>query len=738
MSNPPEWKLLLEQCRQLGDGMPRLRSVAWRTLVDNGLLLRGCRQALQDADGGALEDCYNEVDDPDVDPLPLQALKEGYADLSRDPASYVQVVRKLCNTSDDEAERLVATVRRLPAAAVVAWLLEHGKTVSDLNLGQDVHRWAYRAATLATDDPVPLEHWEGRHFDLPRARVGACFARLGGPEDAGAAAAQAAVAGFLKCLEPVRLFDRVPVLFMAGDRTGHVAHLAFRLLPGGRGAFFRAPTMFHPFEESWLESCDLAWREVSAGGGFERYDVEWELLAPSTEVATVAGGSAAAAFAVALTALRDRRAYDSACAISAALGPGGRLEHVEGIVDGVMPGAKLRVQSHHKIRRIVVPRTDFYSLSLPRLDSTGAKLYDGKDDDGLSVFQEVEVWPAETLVDAAQIVSSEASELLAYFGVLDQAPDAAAARPIYLDDHVPTKLYVEPNVLKRERKPDQLAGPGTLDARRGAAVEGEEPSGRIGPPAASEAEDLGEDLYRERRDETEQLVPWASERDDLRRRPERCAVLLGPPGGGKSLLMRMTAREIARLSSKGLQDQATSVAEVELPIVVPLDVLAGRAPTSGETVTEALRASLRDALVRQGCPQLGANYLAEHAHEQRTWLFLDALDEVGEGHRETLALYLDELLKNPEWRCRIVLTTRPYGYGLVTWPLPVIQYRLAPFSLDQAREFVSHWFEGTPKEAAMRRLLASSQAVQLLSQNPFLLTLLCWTAEREEQPQRLA
>lgn len=180
--------------------------------------------------------------------------------------------------------------------------------------------------------------------------------------------------------------------------------------------------------------------------------------------------------------------------------------------------------------------------------------------------------------------------------------------------------------------------------------------------------------------------------------------------------------------------------DVPLPLVVPLNALTEGGVRTGETPDATLRRCLHTALRQRGCEGIVADYFVKRAHEDRVWLFLDALDEAGD---EVMLTKFWEALK--EWQCHVIILSRPYGYEGRRLPFDVVEYRLAPFSPEQARTFVGKWEGEAPAEpiemapqahrpSRMNHLLAHNPSVQQISQSPFLLTLLCWVVERHEVP----
>jgi antitoxin component of RelBE/YafQ-DinJ toxin-antitoxin module len=343
-----------------------------------------------------------------------------------------------------------------------------------------------------------------------------------------------------------------------------------------------------------------------------------------------------------------------------------------------------------------------------------------------------------TLQQLVQVRSQLAESLMEYFRQVMEAPDLPETIPPYLGERTPTALYIAPDVLKWERKPEPTTTRPDADGRgRGAKDRDEQPKTQF----AAEARDIGEEtIYGEHERETERRVAWANERRQMGLKQNRCAVVLAPPGQGKSLLTQMTASELAKESYIVLDEQREDVQSVSLPVVVTLQSLiitqqklAAKGKIMGKTPDEAWRLTLTTVLIEMGYPKLAVEYLVSHVHQQRCWLFLDALDEAGD----------DEVLGNlfkalKDWQCCVLITSRPYGYRM---KLPfdlVTEYRLAPLTTAQARQFIDKWFAGNDRQAMMNHLLSRSPSVQQVSQNPFLLTLLCWVAERHELSEDIA
>jgi len=345
--------------------------------------------------------------------------------------------------------------------------------------------------------------------------------------------------------------------------------------------------------------------------------------------------------------------------------------------------------------------------------------------------------PAE-LDQLIAVRSQLALELLEYFRLVIAAPDSRDNIPAYLGDRTPTALYIEPDVLKRKRKEEkewergraEEQGRGSEKERRDGRTEDREARREIISP---EAQDVGERaLYGERGHEIDRRVAWTQELKEIERVPSRRAVILAPPGQGKSLLTQMTARSLAEQASKDLYDRRAEINAIPLPVVASLNTLTDKVIIPGTRPDEALRRAITAALRENlACyPEIAVNYLVDHFHESRCWLFLDALDEASD--ENALALIFNVL---KQWQCRVVITSRPYGYERRRLPFDVTEYRLAPLTDAQARSFVEKWYSGGGRQTRMIELLTRSHSIRRMSQSPFLLMLLCWVAERYDQAE---
>jgi formylglycine-generating enzyme required for sulfatase activity len=326
---------------------------------------------------------------------------------------------------------------------------------------------------------------------------------------------------------------------------------------------------------------------------------------------------------------------------------------------------------------------------------------------------------AATLANLVLIRSQKAEALGDYYDRLIAYPDRAEGRPPWMGSRTRTGVYVQPEVRVAERSPVR-----------------EEPAALRPEP---------DDLYGEHLRKGDP-VPWRGElRRTLRHTTNPApntsspvfpwrAVLLGPPGQGKSLTSEMSVRLLARLARRQLTTARVPLDQLPLPIVVSLAKLSDPKRERGpdQTPEAGLRQALHGLLLHEGrLTRAAADYLAAHAHESRAWIFLDGLDEATP-NQATLLDYFEVLQR---WSCQVVLSSRPYGYDAWRLPFTVREYRLNPFTREQASTFIRRWFSEEAGAGRLENLRQRNEAVRRLSEVPYLLTLLCGVAVSQDIPE---
>jgi HEAT repeat protein len=690
---------------------------AWRQLTPTSKLFSACKAAVIAPEADFLENAWEALQEPAIHRF-LEA------NLYRNPGDArhsVDVARLLRNLRGFVAAVRAARAvlwpdpdRRRRDSALLYWSHETaqlwGGTSSTEGLLEPLSEFVrlvadrFDTGKRSWPDRILPAHLLDDHLkELARRR----------PDQWRVGAARDCVRALLDDPRPVERQGSMSVLTCAD--TGRVLRLVVELLPDGTGDCYPDPRLFglHPITPSFLEAAHTAWAEAQREAGPEHarsYDVRWRVTA-NAPLHTLDGASMGAALAVALTQLLRNQPIGRDCAITAEICSGGRLSPVEHV------HAKAReALSKGQLRYLVVHRDNADAVRRAASDLGHA-------------HSDEAVREVADLKEAIRATSGLVTDLATYYEGLIRVPekDKEEPAPLYGGRSL-AHLYVRPDFVRLERRAEREQRPEGLPA------DDEEDRPPVNLALAREILDLGEDALFAG-NERGRLVTWDQAWSEWSQERARI-VIKGAPGQGKSVLTQMLARTVAQKGKEQLsrREDPPRLEELPRPIVVRLSLLLSQGLpdgiAAGTTLRARLEACLRD---QQGCTAEASRFLAAHAHEPQTWLILDALDEVG-ADRATLDTF-SRLLNQPDWRCRVLITTRPYGYDERSVRLDrVVLFRLGALSSSQQKELIGKWFNGGQREGGtgsvgVERLRERSAAVRLMSQNALLLSLLCGIAE---------
>jgi hypothetical protein len=424
---------------------------------------------------------------------------------------------------------------------------------------------------------------------------------------------------------------------------------------------------------------------------------------------TVSGQSHTAAVCVGFRALAEGRDVDPGCVISAWFGESEAAWVVEN------PNLKRVDGLDSKCKAVCgLVRFDRLLFNDPAFCPGRTEFTHGR---AISLVR-----PA-TLEDAYQ----DATGLLADLREFYRRATAFIDRdlPVYLGRRLLSELYIEPDVLrdvihtvrepaKREAGNAEPGGPENDPAN-------DEDDGRVKLEAATEAEEKYRDKEVTQRERAARRALWPN---------TRRAVIIGDPGEGETVLAKHLLRELATRSLRELDAGETPIAQVTAPVFLRLADLA-----ESDTLDEAIRAGItRMTGAGRAFSEALVRHLVTAIRGGNGTIILDGLDEVATARLPVIRRHLETLDPLP---CRVVLTSRPYGYQRGGVPFAQLdQFELAPLDANQRRAFVEEWFceSQRPDWQARVQELVAGPAMGTMSQNAFLLTLICAEAEIRELP----
>jgi hypothetical protein len=622
-----------------------------------------------------------------------------------------------------DAARLWCRVKGHVASGLAAvWA---GRVGADVDAPRELGRWlaltAGGPAVAAKDGAWPRE---------PEAALRQAAQSLTGCE---VADARERALAWLGCPSaPVRPALRFRLVAASRDQQSGTAYsVCLEQLDAGPGELLEHGDLWNRLLGGDFLTAIRAAREAAWPEG-QRPAVRWSIAAPANRAwQPLTGRSAGLAFQVGFRLLAEGVPHDADVVFSAAV----TADQRTGPVSGLRAKAAALVGS---ARRFVVSTSAAFAAdrNLAVEDLTEAEVSEFRQQ-GLDVLRAGNV--EEAFVLATQTVSA----LRDYLDELAAFPDQPAAR-----NEKPLKdLYVCPHVLTTKLEDERRRASRTIGMQS--------KPGMVSPEhldsGDAEAGQLSPDerflvvLRREYLDSSERLsdgdskpsrpIAWVPVRQDFDA-PGRRAVLVGPPGQGKTTLLRVETARLAEQARARLHDPEA----VPLPVYVPLPRLLTRAALLARSQRPEGEDFLVGCLLEELPQRLRERLLATNPRRlnaDRVWLFLDGLDEVEEQDRGLLLRLLDAL---EEWPARVLVGTRRYGLDgyrddlARRWSENAPTYHLAPFDTAQLRTFVTGWLGIGHREQQLREQIDRSPTLRMLARNPYLLKLLCIVATRREVP----
>lgn len=187
-------------------------------------------------------------------------------------------------------------------------------------------------------------------------------------------------------------------------------------------------------------------------------------------------------------------------------------------------------------------------------------------------------------------------------------------------------------------------------------------------------------------------------------------VIIGPPGAGKSMLLKHEALIRCSGNKKYSGD-------------IPVYLEAGRLADGGLSVCD----TLVDAFRANDFPNAGP-VLDQAIARGSLVLLIDGLDEIGESARSTTAARIqDFLLEHPQ--LRFAVTCRDGVYANEFYESAAQVLRVVEFTDQQIRDFLAPWRRQMPAGKSLEQLTAvldNQPRLKMIARNPLMLTILAF------------
>jgi HEAT repeat protein len=767
-------------CKQLAEGTGKQKRLAWKSLVDEGGLWRGCLEALRQ-------------------PSSIDLLSRSYEYLQRswDRSPIVQA-----RWGDAGAvEQLIAAMGRIVAAAAAA---AHARFAPDDPAG--LERWALRSleessefrrpeGTRSSELGNPLlptrnselrtrnSEPETRNSADEETRLRCCFQSLAGrlphptpalasAQDVGLSLLQATFGKTARSTPLPRL--RVPVLLARGDE-GFLAWLWLERRSGGFGQFFQAPAaLLDPVQPDLRQAVEASWRHATLRHpvpptALSHEDVRWWLTdlprTPDGRVVPVQGASIQGAAVVGLLLLLQGQPYDITCAVSATVSEDGSLHPVDGI-EGSTTADSPKLTAALSLRPRNGPATVVVSPG-NRLPEAAQARWEAQD---------LRIAVAETVDEALPLASGLVAGVcrLLEGEVRWVLEDAGRATGRELRDWAALdRLFVPVRVGRGARGAVSPVTPVPPRDRTGVDHDHDHDYDHEGnapfpchpvtlpPPHPLTPSPLHPVAPAE----------WQALRDDLKR-----AVVLGDPGCGKTTLLwheagRRNQEALTRVRAQTgpvqhlsfaafvraaeLAEDLTTSLQFRVPPPRGHPEFRVREPASPNSELGTQNSELRtrhpdaDTLPEALAARLEARHrldgqtlalLREKLRNGDCLIVIDALDEVPSGEPHRMRSRLDTALTEfaRAFPARLLVSSRWAGYTHSPPSLPVEdELELLPLDGRQIQETVDRWLADDERSGRdVWRHLWSQERIRAILSSPLLLRLACQAVRAAQRDGR--
>lgn len=190
----------------------------------------------------------------------------------------------------------------------------------------------------------------------------------------------------------------------------------------------------------------------------------------------------------------------------------------------------------------------------------------------------------------------------------------------------------------------------------------------------------------------------------------RRLMIKGPPGAGKSMLLRKVALELAESHFRRLPD-------ANIPIVLPLHRLGGSEKSLNDHIVELLE--------RSRFPR-GTQFVRKALENGWLFLLLDGLDEVSEQGRPGIVQKIKDFIQKHR-DCRYALTCRSAVYQGDFDDTLTDCFDILEFTDKEIWNFLHGWDSDLPQSKSISQLISALRdrpSIMALARNPLMLTII--------------